>query len=77
MDLETFSSPVSFLRRALGPLPHEQELREYESWWIAEGQGISEATDRAGTPWLRMFDRAGRRVDEVSFAPETGGARRG
>jgi alkylation response protein AidB-like acyl-CoA dehydrogenase len=54
----------------LGALPHERALREYESWWETEGKHISEATDRAGTPWLRMFDRGGRRVDEILFAPE-------
>jgi acyl-CoA dehydrogenase len=54
----------------LGALPHERALREYESWWEAEGKHISDATDRAGTPWLRMFDRGGRRVDEILFAPE-------
>jgi alkylation response protein AidB-like acyl-CoA dehydrogenase len=54
----------------LGALPHERVLREYERWWEAEGKQISDATDRAGTPWLRMFDRGGRRVDEILFAPE-------
>jgi alkylation response protein AidB-like acyl-CoA dehydrogenase len=54
----------------LGALPQEHALGDYESWWEAEGKSISDATDRAGTPWLRMFDRAGRRVDEVLFAPE-------
>jgi acyl-CoA dehydrogenase len=54
----------------LGALPGERALREYESWWQTEGARISEATDRAGTPWLRMYDRGGRRVDEILFAPE-------
>ena len=36
----------------------------------AEGSSISEATDRAGTPWLRMFDKGGRRVDEILFPPD-------
>jgi acyl-CoA dehydrogenase len=70
MNLDLLRSPVSFLSHLLGPLPHERALREYESWWEAEGSAISDATDRAGTPWLRMFDRAGRRVDEILFAPE-------
>jgi alkylation response protein AidB-like acyl-CoA dehydrogenase len=64
-------SPVTFLDHMLdGKLPHEPALRDYEAWWVAEGKAISEATDRAGTPWLRMFDRFGQRVDEVLFAPE-------
>ena len=70
MDIEILRSPVSFLRHMLGALPHERALIEYESWWETEGKQISDATDRAGTPWLRMFDRGGRRVDEILFAPE-------
>jgi acyl-CoA dehydrogenase len=70
MEIDVLRSPVSFLQNMLGALPHERMLREYESWWEAEGRHISDATDRAGTPWLRMFDRGGRRVDEILFAPE-------
>jgi acyl-CoA dehydrogenase len=70
MEIDVLRSPVSFLQNMLGALPHERVLREYESWWEAEGRHISDATDRAGTPWLRMFDRGGRRVDEILFAPE-------
>lgn len=70
MQLKTLRSPLCFLRHMLGALPHEPALREYEAWWETEGSRISEATDRAGTPWLRMHDRAGQRVDEILFAPE-------
>ena len=70
MEIDVLRSPVNFLQHMLGALPHEDALRDYESWWEAEGRAISDATDRAGTPWLRMFDRAGRRVDEILFAPE-------
>ena len=70
MEVDVLRSPVRFLQQMLGALPHERALREYESWWETEGKAISDATDRAGTPWLRMFDRGGRRVDEVLFAPE-------
>ena len=70
MELEILRSPLSFLRHMLGALPNQRALREYESWWQTEGAGISEATDRAGTPWLRMFDRGGQRVDEILFPPE-------
>jgi alkylation response protein AidB-like acyl-CoA dehydrogenase len=70
MELEILRSPVRFLRHMLGALPQERALLEFESWWETEGRSISDATDRAGTPWLRMFDRGGRRVDEVLFAPE-------
>ena len=57
--------PVSFLKQMLQDLPAAVALRDYETWWEVEGKGISEATDRAGTPWLRMFDRVGHRVDEI------------
>ncbi|MFN7996602.1 MAG: acyl-CoA dehydrogenase family protein [Bryobacteraceae bacterium] len=70
MKTELLRSPVAFLRHMLGELAHEYALREYESWWEGEGKAISEATDRAGTPWLRMFDRTGQRIDEIQFSPE-------
>lgn len=70
MTLERLRSPVSFLQEMLGEIPQEPVLRDYEAWWEREGKAISEATDRAGTPWLRMFDRFGKRVDEILFAPE-------
>jgi acyl-CoA dehydrogenase len=70
MTFETLRSPVAFLKDMLGEVPHEQVLREYEAWWEEEGKAISEATDRARMPWLRMFDRLGERVDEILFPPE-------
>jgi acyl-CoA dehydrogenase len=62
--------PVAFLKRMLADLPEEDVLRDYEGWWEQEGKDISEATDRAGTPWLRMYDRFGRRVDELLLTSE-------
>jgi alkylation response protein AidB-like acyl-CoA dehydrogenase len=41
-----------------------------EVWWKNEGVAISGAVDRAGTPWLRMFDRLGTRVDEILYPRE-------
>lgn len=73
LAVETLRSPLGFLRHMLGTLPNEPVLREYQSWWETEGSGISEATDRAGTPWLRMYDRAGQRVDEILLPLNTGG----
>lgn len=61
--------PAAFLKQMLPELPLDGVLRAYEAWWEEEGKGISEATDRAGTPWLRMFDRLGRRVDEILLSP--------
>ena len=65
-NFDALRSPLSFL----GDLINESELaplKDYESWWRAEGTSISEAVDRAGTPWLRMFDQFGRRTDEILF----------
>jgi len=39
-------------------------------WWSSDGVAISNAVDRAGTPWVRMFDRFGARVDEILYIPE-------
>lgn len=64
------TSALSFLKKQLHELPQEEDLRRYESWFEAEGRLISEAVDRAGTPWVRMFDRFGDRVDEIQYAPE-------
>src|SRR5215510_9860913 len=69
MDLQSLKSPLTFL----GDLINEPELtslKDYEAWWHAEAIAISEAVDRAGTPWLRMFDQFGRRVDEILFPPD-------
>jgi alkylation response protein AidB-like acyl-CoA dehydrogenase len=70
MNFKTLHSPVSFLKERLGTISCESTLREYESWWEREGKGVSEAVDRAGTPWLKMFDRFGQRIDEVLFPPD-------
>lgn len=70
MNFATFHSPVSFLKQMLGSVACEQTLRAYESFWEREGKAISEAVDRAGTPWLKMFDRLGSRIDEMLFPPE-------
>src|SRR5215831_16789189 len=70
MAFELLRSPLAFLQHVLGDLPHQEALRAYKSWWDSEGKVISEATDRARTPWVRMFDRSGKRVDEILFPPE-------
>ncbi len=63
-------SPVRFLEGRLGRLRAPEVLRGYEAYFEERGREISEAVDRAGTPKLRMFDRFGRRVDEVVFPRE-------
>jgi acyl-CoA dehydrogenase len=67
---EALRSPVDFLSQLFPELPHREELLSFEEWWEAEGRAISDSTDRAGTPWLKMFDHTGARVDEILYAPE-------
>ncbi len=67
---DILQSPLSFLRSALPDLHLPDWLQQYQCWWEKEGQGISDATDRAGTPSLRMFDLSGARVDEILYPPE-------
>jgi acyl-CoA dehydrogenase len=63
MSFNHVSSPVKFLEQT-GICAEQDWLREYNAWFEREGQGISDAVDRAGTPWLHMFDRVGARVDQ-------------
>ncbi|MFZ2083291.1 MAG: hypothetical protein WAU92_02270, partial [Candidatus Sulfotelmatobacter sp.] len=66
MSFDVWCSPVRFLQQ-VGVCADHSWLREYEAWFEREGQEISDAVDRAGTPWLRMFDRWGARVDEILY----------
>ena len=70
MNLQSLRSPTALLQTVLPHFPYQDALREYETWWEREGKAISEAVDRGRTPWLRMFDRGGRRVDEILYPPE-------
>lgn len=70
INFDDLLSPTTFLQATRGTLPHLDALRESEAWWEREGRAISEAVDRARTPWLRMFDERGRRVDQILYAPE-------
>src|SRR6266853_2095684 len=69
-DLNALRSPVSFLQDRLQHIHHRDVLEAEETWWKSEGVAISDAIDRAGTPWLRMFDRLGKRVDEILYPRE-------
>ncbi|MFY9911250.1 MAG: acyl-CoA dehydrogenase family protein [Candidatus Sulfotelmatobacter sp.] len=69
MEFDALPSPVQFLRQA-GICADQDWLSEYEAWFESQGQEISDAVDRSGTPWLRMFDRLGGRVDEILYPPE-------
>src|SRR5277367_6654319 len=68
--LHALRSPLSFLQSELQDNPHRAMLDTEEAWWKSEGLAISHAIDRAGTPWLRMFDRLGKRVDEILYPRE-------
>jgi acyl-CoA dehydrogenase len=68
--LNALRSPLSFLQSRLPDIPHRDVLDTEQGWWKNEGAAISEAIDRAGTPWLRMFDRLGKRIDEILYPRE-------
>ena len=70
MNLDIVRSPFSFLTAMIGSTAYDDVLREWETYWEREGRAISEAVDHAGTPWVRMFDAAGKRFDEILYAPE-------
>jgi acyl-CoA dehydrogenase len=63
-------SPLRFLESRLPAIPHRDVLDAEEGWWKNEGVAISDAIDRGGTPWLRMFDRLGKRVDTILYPRE-------
>ena len=69
-ELDAIRSPRNFLQSRLHDLSHREMLEADEAWWKSEGLAISDAIDRAGTPWLRMFDRSGKRVDEILYPRE-------
>jgi acyl-CoA dehydrogenase len=69
-SFDALRSPVNFLQSSLQDIPHRDVLDAEETWWKSEGIAISDVIDRAGTPWLRMFDRLGKRVDEILYPRE-------
>ena len=68
--LDPLRSPLGFLQGRLAEIPHHALLEVEQHWWQSVGVPISSNVDRAGTPWVRMFDRFGKRVDEVLYPPE-------
>jgi acyl-CoA dehydrogenase len=64
---DAMRSPLAYLKDRTGELSREEALGRFEAWWKSDGSAISEAVDSAGTPHLRMFDKHGRRVDEIMF----------
>jgi alkylation response protein AidB-like acyl-CoA dehydrogenase len=70
MNRDEIQTPLAFLKQHVGNLPYPEALHSYQQWWETEGKAISAAVDRQGTPWLRMHDLTGRRVDEILFPPD-------
>ncbi len=70
MSFKRFTTPLTFLGDKLGDIPDTAALTAYEHWWAVQGQAVSEAVDSTGTPWLRMFNRAGSRIDEICYPPD-------
>jgi acyl-CoA dehydrogenase len=72
MQFDHLLSPVRFLLDNCPAMSVStlRTLRMYEAWWEHEGKHISYAVDRAGTPHIRMFDRFGKRVDEILYINE-------
>ncbi|MCS7066128.1 MAG: acyl-CoA dehydrogenase family protein, partial [Fimbriimonadales bacterium] len=58
-------NPIAFLEAQLREPPCVQTLHEYHAWWETVGRALSDTIDRAGTPWLRLYNRQGERIDEV------------
>jgi alkylation response protein AidB-like acyl-CoA dehydrogenase len=69
-DLDALRSPLNFLQSRLSSIHHLDVLEAEQNWWKAQGIAISDAIDRAGTPWLRMFDRNGKRLDDILYPRE-------
>jgi alkylation response protein AidB-like acyl-CoA dehydrogenase len=70
VSFEELESPLRFLQSTLSDFRPPDWLEQYQCWWQKEGQDISDLVDRAGTPWLRMFDLSGTRVDEILYSPD-------
>lgn len=70
LNFSSLLSPLAFLSNLIDDNEQLSQLKAYEAWWRAQGIAISEAIDRAGTPWLRMFDQFGKRTDELLFPAE-------
>jgi acyl-CoA dehydrogenase len=68
--LDTLRLPLSFLQSMFPAIQHPELLEAEQQWWKSEGVVISGSIDRAGTPWVRMFDRFGKRVDEILYPRE-------
>jgi acyl-CoA dehydrogenase len=69
-DLSLLRSPLRFLQSRIPEITNRELLTAEEEWWKGQGVAISGDIDRGGTPWLRMFNRGGKRVDEILYPRE-------
>jgi acyl-CoA dehydrogenase len=69
-DLEILRFPLNLLKTNLPAISHLNMLEGEQQWWKSTGVPISEAVDRTGTPWVRIYDRFGKRVDEILYIPD-------
>jgi acyl-CoA dehydrogenase len=69
-DPDRLNSATAFPGDLLGEIPDPHTLAAYDRDWFDHGRSISAAVDRGGTPWLRLFDDEGRRIDEIAYPPE-------
>lgn len=67
-------SPVGFLSRFIdfdkGGYGLKDELLDYERWFFERGERYSSYVDSLRTPWLKIYDELGRRVDEIQYPSE-------
>lgn len=45
-------------------------IRQYDRWWQEEGSAISDTVDRSRTPWLKLYNTKGERIDEIGYPSE-------
>jgi len=71
-QLDNIHLPLQYLKDNHFLKPHENvdHLEDYQAWWRSEGIDISRTVDQHGTPWLKMFDKQGKRVDQIMYPSE-------
>ncbi len=42
-------------------------INQYDEWWQQEGKAMSTAVDRGKTPWLKLYNTKGERIDEIGY----------
>ncbi len=71
-QLDNIHLPLHYMQdnNFLKPEADTDYLEEYQSWWRSKGMDISRTVDQHGTPWLKMFDKQGRRIDQIMYPSE-------